>query len=62
MLFSCSKEQPLAPLSQSEVVSPDMMMEGGNTGLQNGGSDDDDHITDPEKDEKEEKTNKKAKV
>ena len=68
MLFSCSKEQPLIPVSSSQQAQPDMVKAstssdhdtsktGDGNSTKNDGNDD---ITDPEKEEKE-KTNKKAK-
>lgn len=64
LLFSCSKEQPLSPVSSSETTNPEMIIiptladdindtsTTSTTGV--------DDITDPEKEDKE-KTNKKAK-
>lgn len=65
MLFSCSKEQPLTPVSSTQQIEPDMIKvtsssdENTTTGSSST-KNDGDVITDPEKEEKD-KTNKKAK-
>ncbi len=67
VLFSCSKEQPLSPVAESDFTTQEMSKAPGvicsstiDEDIIKSGDDSDDSITDPEKDDKE-KSNKKAK-